>query len=205
MTPQVHFNEIAYGKMKALVDNCSKEIAWHGTIEQASPTTFIVTDILVYPQSATAATVESHDEYYPQWLDSLDDDTFNSIRLQGHSHVNMGITPSTVDTDFYETIIQHITDYYIFIIMNKHGKIWANIYDVKNNQVYEQQDVVVTHDGEQFNKWYEEQYALHMHASTYKYDYTSATAEQRYLQVLGNAYTLDDVTKVSRRSGKYAK
>lgn len=206
--PQVHFSTLAYEKMKALVNNCSKEIAWHGTVTKFDDLHFEVTDILVYPQTATSATVESHDDYYPQWLNNLDDDTFNTIRFQGHSHVNMHTSPSAVDTDFYETIIQHIQDYYIFFIMNKRGELWINLYNVEKNIVYETKDIVITYDAQLYTKWYEEQYALHMHSPAPIY--TPTSNESMYLRAMGYPYTIDDAKTVAKKykargSKKYAK
>ena len=157
------FSEDAWRKMEALVNGCPKEIAWHGLVKPMDQG-FYIYDILVYPQQATAATVESDDEKYTPWLDSLPDDQFNAVRFQGHSHVNMGATPSAVDLDFYETLIQHVNDYYIFFIMNKSEKIWCNIYDVKNNRVYETEDIDIDseYEGFDYNAWYEDMYKKFM-------------------------------------------
>ena len=57
----------AYLKMKQLVASSNKELAWHGLVTKRPNSLFIVSDILCYPQKATAATVESNDDAYPQW------------------------------------------------------------------------------------------------------------------------------------------
>ena len=208
----LHFTDKAHHKMKALVNNCSEEIAWHGTVERLNKL-FVVKDILVYPQTATRATVESHDDYYPSWLDSLDDNVFNSIRMQGHSHVDMGVSPSTTDLEFYDTLIEHIQDYYVFIIMNKSGNIWVNIYDIPNNTIYEKDDINITYVAQSWNEWFEKQYALYMHEPEPVVPYYNYNAkktkkdkqvgispmEQAYLRALGTPYTLNDIRKATTK------
>jgi len=144
------FSELAWNKMEALVDHCGKEVCWHGTVKPMSGG-YYIQDILVYPQLATQATVEADEEHYHAWLNALPDDEFNTIRLQGHSHVNMASSPSGVDTDFYETLIQHVKDYYIFFILNKRSEFWCNVYDIKNNVVYEKEDIDIDSEYEGFD------------------------------------------------------
>lgn len=151
--PKVIVTEKAHKKMQALVKNTDKEIAWHGTVIRKDDMTFVIKDILVYPQKVTGATVDSDDDLYPLWLDELDDNTFNSIRMQGHSHVNMGTSPSAVDLTFYETLIPHIKDFYIFIILNKSGSMWINLYDLELNLVYETDDLNVKFVGHHYDEW----------------------------------------------------
>jgi hypothetical protein len=156
--PEVRFSLEAYHKMQALVNYCDKEICWHGLVEKVDDLSYYVYDILVYPQLATAATVEADEEEYVKWLDELEDEEFNAIRMQGHSHVNMTASPSGVDEDYYDVLRRHITDYYIYLIMNKSGKIWVNIYDIANNVVYETADVLVTKDGVDYGAWYHDMF-----------------------------------------------
>ena len=147
--------------MKALVNTSAKEIAWHGTVSKEN-NTYTIHNILVYPQLVTAATVESDDDTYAQWLDNLDDRTFNSIRMQGHSHVNMAVSPSGTDDDFYELLTQHINDYYIFIILNKAGKMWINIYDMEQQLIFDTSDIDIVYQGYDYNAWAEEQTKAHV-------------------------------------------
>lgn len=154
---KILFAEDAWRKMEALVKGCPKEIAWHGLVKPMDEG-FYIYDILVYPQIATSTTVESDDDRYHTWLESLKDEQFNAIRFQGHSHVNMGVSPSGVDTDFYETLAQHVRDYYIFFIMNKSGSLWCNVYDIKNNLVFDNEDIDIEseYDGVDYDAWYEQ-------------------------------------------------
>ena len=120
----VYFVQSAYRKFQALVKEFDKEVAWHGIAyrgKDESKDEYYITDILVYPQEVTGATVTTDQNKYQTWLMNHDDETFNNIRMQGHSHVNMGVTPSGVDENLYESILAQLDDtmFYIFMIWNK--------------------------------------------------------------------------------------
>lgn len=159
-TATVYFTPTAFCKMKTLVGSCDKEIAWHGVVEKKDNNVYIIKDILVYPQEITGATVCSDDTKYPMWLQNLPDDVFNNLRFQGHSHVNFGATPSGVDTNFYNTMLQQLNnnDYYIFFIMNKKEDCWIQIYDLEKNRIYEKADIVISilFEDKAGDEWYTE-------------------------------------------------
>jgi hypothetical protein len=145
--------------MDTLVRRTSTEVQWHGLVTKIDEDSYVVDDILVYPQIATAATVTSDDEAYFKWLNELPDEQFNAIRFQGHSHVNMHASPSGTDDDYYETLVQHIKDYYIFFILNKRGEYHIEFYDIANNRVYEKMDckVVKVTNGYDYDAWYDQE------------------------------------------------
>lgn len=154
-TPIIAFTEIAKQKIDALVNLCDSEIGWHGIVERKD-NKFLIKDILVYPQTVTGATVVVDDEDYSiNWLQNLDDETFNALRMQGHSHVNMATTPSGTDMDTYKKILDTLSDedYYIFMIVNKRGTMWINIYDNKNNVIFEKNDISVIYGNNKIQKW----------------------------------------------------
>lgn len=130
--PQIILQPIAYAKIQSLVNKYNHEVAWRGTVTKRK-NKFIIHDIYVYPQTATAATVEDNDEEYVEWLYNLPDNVFNNLKVQGHSHVNMGVSPSGVDLNMYQDMSNQIQDYMIFMIANKKGDFWFSIYDVANN------------------------------------------------------------------------
>lgn len=142
---KVFFTPEAYCKMTTLIKGCEKEIAWHGTVEQTEDGNYIITDILMYPQEITGATVTSNDEKYPMWLMQQPDEVFNKIRFQGHSHVNFGATPSATDLTLYNNMLQTLSneDFYIFMIMNKKAETWIQIYNLAENVIYENNDIEV--------------------------------------------------------------
>ena len=136
---------LAYRKMVALVTACPDEVAWHGSVIRQAKNEFIIEDIFVYPQEVTGSTVNTDQERYTQWLYEFDDDAFRKMRLQGHSHVNMGVSPSGVDSGHREKILDQLDAdmFYIFMIWNKALKSHTLIYDMENNILYEDGDITV--------------------------------------------------------------
>lgn len=143
------FSNNAYLKMIALVKEFSTEIAWHGIAERTDDDGYVIKDIIVYPQEVTGATVQADEEKYQEWLIGLDDEVFNHLRMQGHSHVNMATSPSGVDDNLYEEFLTQLSDddFYIFLIWNKKGDKWINIYDMAKNILFETKDITVDIDG----------------------------------------------------------
>ena len=145
---RVHFTEAAWLKMRALIDEFSSEVAWHGTAYRDADETkddYYITDIFVYPQEVSGATVNTDQAGYETWLYSLNDEQFNNLRMQGHSHVNMGVTPSSVDENHQERILNQLEGdmFYIFMIWNKSLANNIRIYDLKKNILFESKDVEV--------------------------------------------------------------
>lgn len=141
------FHPDAFAKMTMLVQSFDSEVAWHGTAhrDEEDETTFYIDDILVYPQLVTGATVNTDQEKYQEWLYSHEDEVFNNIRMQGHSHVNFGTTPSGVDLTHQEKILDQLDDdmFYIFMIWNRKFERTIKIYDLKNNTLYENKDIAI--------------------------------------------------------------
>lgn len=145
----IYFTETAWMKMQTLIREFDKEVAWHGIAtrgDDPSKDEYFITDILVYPQEVTGATVNTDQEKYEMWLMQHEDDVFNNIRMQGHSHVNMGTTPSSVDTTHQEKILAQLEDdmFYIFMIWNKRGEKTIKIYDLAKNILFDGTDVTVS-------------------------------------------------------------
>lgn len=144
----VIFSPVAFAKMTALVQSFDSEVAWHGvaTRDAKEKNRFYITDIIVYPQVVTGSTVNTDQDEYTKWLYSQDDEVFNNIRMQGHSHVNFATTPSAVDTAHQEKILAQLDKdmFYIFMIWNKKFERTVKIFDLANNTLYENDDVTVT-------------------------------------------------------------
>lgn len=145
---KLYFTEHAYIKMLSLVKEFDKEVAWHGIAKRSETEedAYIISDILVYPQVVTGATVNTDQEEYQMWLMKHDDEIFNNIRMQGHSHVNMSTTPSSVDTALYDQILDQLDDdmFYIFLIWNKKNDKTIKIYDMAKNVLFETSDITVS-------------------------------------------------------------
>lgn len=137
------FSERAWMKIFALVHTYSTEVEWHGVVKRLSTDTFYIKDVLIFPHKVTGATVISDQAEYEKWLDTLDNETFNALRFHGHSHVNMGVSPSDVDMTYRRNILNNFGTpsatsdlFYIFLIFNKKGDVSGEIYDLQNNALY---------------------------------------------------------------------
>lgn len=145
---KLFFTELAWEKMQVLIREYNKEVAWHGLAkrsEDKEKDEYTVYDILVYPQEVTSSTVNTDQEKYQTWLYQQEDDVFNNIRFQGHSHVNMSTNPSGVDLTHQAEILSQLDDdmFYIFVIWNKSGSKNIKIYDLAKNVLFETADVTV--------------------------------------------------------------
>ena len=118
----LYIYERAFTKMAMYVMDNRTEIGWHGLARKLENNEgYAITDTLLYPQVITATTVNTDQKKYQDWLNAQPDEIFNQIKMQGHSHVSMSVSPSTVDETLYNTILQTLqeNDFYIFMIVNK--------------------------------------------------------------------------------------
>lgn len=154
--PKIIITSDAYIKIKTLVSKCTGEVGWNGTVERDG-NTFKITDILVYPQTVTGATVTCDEIETGTWLMKHPTEVFNKIRFQAHSHVNMATSPSSVDRTMYTSYSATIKDddFYIFMIFNKKDEYYIELIDKKTNAVYYKNDVEVC-IGENIDEWYAE-------------------------------------------------
>lgn len=142
--PIVYFTPLAYLKIIELVKENSKEVGWHGTAERFGEENYIVTDIVVYPQIVTAANIDTDDKEFEDWLFDLPIETVNKLRFHGHSHVNMGVSPSGTDLDHREKLTSQLNsedDFYIFMIINKSHQVSFEIYDTRKNAVFDSNEI----------------------------------------------------------------
>lgn len=158
----IHFTEEAWQQMTSLIDEFSSEVGWYGVVNRLSDNQFEITKILVYPQTVTGVTVDTDQGEYSLWYAQQDDEDFKGMRMQAHSHVNMGVSPSSTDIDDQESMIKSRLlnpiedDYFIFMIWNKRKEYYAKIVDFGKNAVYEKDDIQVTYDGFSCDKFIEE-------------------------------------------------
>ena len=145
----LRFMERAYIKMIMLVTAFDKEVAWHFVASRGeAENEYLITDVLVYPQTVTGVTVEMDQEEYAKWRDEgvqSDDGRFFWMNGQGHSHVNMSTSPSDTDLKHQQGILDDLrrTGFYIFAIWNKKGEHTLWIYDLAKNIVFEDKDIKI--------------------------------------------------------------
>lgn len=158
--PTVYITPNAYIKMRMLVDKTDKEIGWYGIVEQVPglESSYIIEDIIVYPQRVTGATVEQDENKMFEFETSLTTEQVNHKRFQGHSHVNMSTTPSGVDENFYQDLLSQVNDYFIITITNKRNEYTTRFYDITNNILYTDVPIyLIQQDGTLYESWFAEQ------------------------------------------------
>jgi hypothetical protein len=135
-------------KMRQLVLQSGDEIAWHGFVKRDGMN-FTLYDVIMYPQYNSAATTKSDEEEYSKWiLRQYEFENFCDMKMHGHSHVNMGCTPSGTDMQFRENILKNLKkdSFYIFMIMNKQGSFTIELYDYVTGMIYDTSDITVYTD-----------------------------------------------------------
>lgn len=155
--PTIYMATEAYVKMRKLVDDTATEIGWYGTVTRVPglEQTFVIEDILVYPQRVTGATCEQDDNRMFEFELSLTTEQVNTKRFHGHSHVNMGVTPSGVDENFYQDILTQVNDFFIVVITNKRNEYTVRFYDVEHNILYTDVPIkVIANNGTTIDDWY---------------------------------------------------
>lgn len=143
------FTQKAWVKMNALVNSFKTEVEWHGLVNRLDETTFIVNDILLFPHIVTGASATSNIDYL-EWLNCIDDETFQTLRFHGHSHVDMGVNPSAIDNNYRRALLNNLgipdsdTDlFYVFFITNKRRAINVEIFDLQNNALYSTDEITI--------------------------------------------------------------
>lgn len=134
----------AYCKIVQLIDEFDTEVAWHGIGKRIDKSTYSIEDILVYPQYVTGVTVDMEPEEYTKWIiENAEDERFDNIIMQGHSHVHFSTVPSGTDLSHQEEILSMLSGdkFYIFTIWNKNLENTTRIFDFKTNTVYENNDI----------------------------------------------------------------
>lgn len=149
---RVHFTTAAYLKMTSLIDGFSGEVGWYGVVDRPEENLFVISDILVYPQTVGGTTVESDqlrdNSAYTKWMvEEVPDEIWSKARMQGHSHVNMPVFASGTDLEHQAEIVKQFNkddQFYIFMIWNKKLEYTVKVYDMVTNTLFEDDDVEVT-------------------------------------------------------------
>jgi len=141
----ITFSMKAYIKMRDLVDRFSSEVGWFGFIDKISDLEYHITDICVYPQLVTGATVKETND---PWDDDMPIEQIKRRHFHGHSHVNMAPSPSGTDIKHRNDQVALVKSdsFYFFMITNKSCAWTATLFDLANNVVYDTDDILLDVD-----------------------------------------------------------
>lgn len=133
--PTTYFSLEAMEKMRIIVDACPEEVSWLGTVD-AVEGDFMVTDIFLLEQEVGPA----HTEMSTSGLEKLTlqllqlpngAELVNKLKFWGHSHVNMGTTPSSTDRETVDLWEKNGHDFMIRAIVNKSPRMQLSVFDFK--------------------------------------------------------------------------
>ena len=143
--PRVIISKKAGRKMDYIIATVPTEVGWLGTVDKTvedGGDVYTITDVFVPEQLVAAATCEIKSpgrsqlamDLLKKYGDEEGEKLINSLQFWGHSHVNMGVSPSGQDDNM---ILEFKTrDFFIRGIFNKKGDVKMDIYDFKNNIKY---------------------------------------------------------------------
>lgn len=139
----------AWMKMQTLISGWDKEVGWYGTAEKVDHQTYRITDILLFPQYTSGTYIDDVKDdplEITRWEQSLTDEQYNSRRFFGHSHVNMGVSPSGTDTDmcrrFANSCVAAVDNRFCMtVIINKKAEMNWWLYDADTNIEYKNSDI----------------------------------------------------------------
>jgi hypothetical protein len=151
-SPIVFFANTALATIRYLVQECNKEIAWLGLVDELTDGNYLITEILVPKQEVTGTSVDID----PEAMNTLAHELIvagkdpGKLRYHGHSHVNMAVNPSQTDQEHMRDYLEH-PDWFIRSIHNKKGDARVDVYDkrtmlVHHNVQHENWDLLQTQD-----------------------------------------------------------
>jgi hypothetical protein len=133
-TPRVIVTQLALQKMGCYVALCDKEIGWLGTARMLKSGNIAVEDVYLFEQEVASTTCEINPAGLAKFADELvrqdgGVEIYNNIRLWGHSHVNMGVSPSGQDDTQLKFFKDSGHDWFLRVIANKDGRMEFTLAD----------------------------------------------------------------------------
>jgi hypothetical protein len=138
--PQILISSDAIIKMQLFIENCSEEVGWLGTAYLRDGV-YYIEDVFLFEQEVHATTTEITPEglsdFAMELLQQPDGvEIWNNMKVWGHSHVNMGVTPSGQDDAQMVTFKEGGHDWFIRLIANKKGDLKIDLYEYTNGLIY---------------------------------------------------------------------
>jgi len=133
----------AWMKTKLLVDKFSTEVGWYYVADRGeNENEYILSDVYVFPQEVTGATVRMDIGETQKWIFEIPDEVYSRFRGHGHSHNSMGTTPSGQDIETRISTIETQPDdgFYVFLIWNKRYEVNLTVLDLAANIQFENKD-----------------------------------------------------------------
>lgn len=148
--PKVFIDSHAFEKIRFIVDHEPREIGFMGSVSHdPNSNIYVITDVFITKQKRSATTTEQSGEGLNELTSSIIRDNtltnaqkkqrLSSLNFWGHSHVDMGVSPS--ERDLSNALTFQTKLYLIAAIFNKRGDIRVDFYDFEHGIVYENLEV----------------------------------------------------------------
>lgn len=118
-------------KMEIYCDLSEGEIGWLAFVEKFDKQGFLITDCALLKQEVHSATTEITPEGLLDFWNNTPAERQQHIKLWGHSHVNMAVSPSSQDNEQME-YFKDGNPWFIRLITNKKREYHIDIYDYEN-------------------------------------------------------------------------
>lgn len=150
--PTIIVDEKAYEAMRSFVRNCDKEIGWLALCTKKENEYYIY-ETIICDQEVSGTTTDLHEKGLQSVAENLIHTgrigELDNVRCWGHSHVNMGVTPSFQDNETFEEYYTQCEDYFIRIIMNKKNEYRADLADYPSGLIYKNLELFVDYTEEE--------------------------------------------------------
>lgn len=132
-TPILLFKPEVLVKMETYVQGSSSdEIGWLGIVDDLGSHKYLCSQVYAPLQEVHGATTEITAEGLVDLAERLVPSQVESLRLWGHSHVNMGVSPSSQDREQMSLFISNGMPWFFRIICNKKGDMGVTFFDYEN-------------------------------------------------------------------------
>ena len=136
--PKLIFPPKIFEELRYIVDQQEEEVGWLFTVDVNDDGDYVIGEVFVPPQEVHSTEADIEAQAYLDWYNVLEEAGKNPAeRLYGwgHSHVNMGVTPSAQDDQqFLE--YGDTCPFFIRTIHNKKGEIRVDIAHFHENLLY---------------------------------------------------------------------
>ena len=147
----IYYDPVVFAKTVRLVTSHPVEVGWNLVVKQYKDG-YKVSDIFVYPQKVSEATITVDVPTWALWKVNLSDDAEANLNGHGHSHVNMGTFASIIDENQqHDEVLTKNKGFYLFQIWNKRMDVNSFFYDIDNRIYYENKNIeIIVEDVDEF-------------------------------------------------------
>lgn len=144
--PRIYITPHAYEKQNIIIEESPvNEVGWFGWARETSPGVYHILDMMVPDQEVHATTCAisakgtwQTTQYAEEKLVPIYGEAIQmEERVWGHSHVNMGISPSKQDRDTMQEYANEANGFYIALIGNRKGEIDYRVIIPERNEIWE--------------------------------------------------------------------